>query len=152
MRGVDRRSVDGRDDSAEIGGDARATGQTTGPSIQAAALAGNSGKNSGFRQTSRARGRFIYGNDRYFNGFAEIDAPRGTAEKFAGTAGFSRGKQKPVHDAPFGPPIPDQFLTPTLEPVNAVVPDNLGSKADRSLSIDVVSDKTIRTSKGGYEG
>jgi hypothetical protein len=74
-----RRAADGRADGL----------------IPPAGFAGNSGKNSGFRQTGRVRRGFSRQNCRKFKGLTEITVAGGTAGKFAGTADFVRGSRQP---------------------------------------------------------
>ena len=64
--------------------------------IQPADSAGNRGKNSGFRQMGRRRGRFCRKNYCQFKRLTENPAAGGTAENFVGTADFARGEQKSV--------------------------------------------------------
>src|SRR5208337_686469 len=62
--------------------------------IQPAGFAGNSGKNSGFRQTGRVRRRFSHQKHCKVKWLAKIGVAGGTGGKIAGTADFKRGEPR----------------------------------------------------------
>ena len=85
-----RRAADGRADGL----------------IQPAGFAGNSGKNSGFRQTGRLRRSFSRQNYCKFKVLTENRRCRRNSGEIRRNSGFrARGAESPSHEAPCGPCI-----------------------------------------------